>query len=98
MLLITQTWKEQGLVPTGKCFLYWKSGYDPASVGYLRPGAQWGSAPSSVPQGEKLAASPGPREGDDKKPSAAAAEGKKKKKKGLTEEELMAKMMGKKKM
>ena len=94
-----KTWKEQGLVPTGKCFLYWKSGYDPADVGYLRPGAQWGAAPAAVPQGEKLSAASAPQEGDDKKkPASSAAEAKKKKKKGLTEEELIAKMMGKKKM
>jgi len=94
-----KTWKEQGLVPTGKCFLYWKSGYDPSDVGYLRPGAQWGAAPAAVPQGEKLSAAPAPQEGDDKKkPASSAVEAKKKKKKGLTEEELIAKMMGKKKM
>ena len=95
-----KTWKSQGLVPAGKCFLYWKSGYDNKTgqkLGYLKPGVAVSSGlAASVPRGERLVEAEEMNVEEDGVGKVKATVEKKKKKR--TEEDMIARMMGKKKM
>ncbi|GMI16630.1 hypothetical protein TrLO_g6280 [Triparma laevis f. longispina] len=89
---VTKSWKSEGLVPTGKCFLYWKTPSPPTS--WCKPDVVWAGEAGTVPTGEQLEV----EDMDVEEKEEGKTEKKEKpKKEKVSEEEMIRRMMGGKK-
>ncbi|GMH79527.1 hypothetical protein TrST_g4561 [Triparma strigata] len=90
-----RTWKEEGMVPTGKCFLYWKntSGSEPWWKDDVKWSGEVEATASTVPRGERIEVDHMDVEEKEEKKEIP----KKEKKERVSEEEMIRRMMGGKK-